>query len=391
MAHSRIAKPIHKTETNILLPINKFSELIAVLFGVLFLGFAGNFIHDDPVPDDITINRDSLRIGLLVSADPASDPLSLEAVHAVQLAVNKTNNTGGINGRFVELIVKSSDADWGAGAKKSVDLIYDDEVAAIIGSLNGQNAHLVEMAVAKAQVVFISTRATDPTLSGANIPWFFRVIPNDIQQAEQLSGYIYNIKNLERLSVVSSDLYDHKMAAETFLWVSQENGHPKPEYYSYDINKPDFDDLVQSLPATNPDGISFYGYPEHLKSLIHTMKSSKIQIPVFAPLSILDTAVPSLRTYISSNVTHICPDNRFHDRAERFKSEFEAIYGYKAGNIAAYSYDGVNVLLESFKRGAYESESITRHLTGLIDFQAVTGDITFLENGDVKDITTVCQ
>ena len=193
---------------------------ISILAG-LFLGFAGNFIHDDPEPDDITKNPDSLRIGLLVSADPASDPLSLEAVHAVQLAVNKTNNTGGINGRFVELIVKSSDADWGAGAKKSVDLIYDDEAAAIIGSLNGQNAHLVEMAVAKAQVVFISTRATDPTLSGANIPWFFRVIPNDVQQAKQLSHHIYNIKNLERLTVVSSDIYDHKMAAGAFLRVYQ--------------------------------------------------------------------------------------------------------------------------------------------------------------------------
>jgi len=363
---------------------------ISILAG-LFLGFDVNFIHDDPEPDDIIINRDSLRIGLLVSADPASDPLSLEAVHAVQLAVNKTNNTGGINGRFVELIVKSSDADWGAGAKKSVDLIYDDEVAAIIGSLNGQNAHLVEMAVAKAQVVFISTRATDPTLSGANIPWFFRVIPNDVQQAKQLNHHIYNIKNLERLTVVSSDIYDHKMAAGAFLRITRDNGSPDPEHYTYDINKPDFDDLVQSFPATNPDGLSFYGYPEHLKKLLQKMDSRGIQIPLFAPLSILDTADPALRTYISSRVTHICPDNRFHDRAERFKSEFEAIYGYKPGNIAAYSYDGVNVLLESFKNGAYESESITRHLSGLTDFQAVTGDITFLENGDVKDMTSVCQ
>ena len=121
------------------------------------------------------------------------------------------------------------------------------------------------------------------------------------------------------------------------------------------------------------------------------MDSRGIKIPLFAPLSILDTADPALRTYISARVTHICPDNRFHARAERFKSEFEAIYGYKPGNIAAYSYDGVNVLLESFKEGAYESESITRHLSELTNFQSVTGDITFLENGDVKDMTSVCQ
>lgn len=359
--------------------------------GVLLFGLTGHFVPGDQNPPATSEVGGPIRIGLLVTADPATDPLSLEAVHAAELAVKKINESGGIDGHSVELITKSSSADWGAGAKKSVDLIYDDEVAAIIGSLNGQNAHLVEMAVAKAQIVFVSTRATDPTLSGANIPWYFRIIPNDLQQAGQLSDHIYNKKNLQHITVVSSDLYDHKMAAGAFLRVSRDNSHPGPEHYTYDINNPVFDDLIESIPLNNPEGILFYGYPEHLKKLMQRMDSSGIEIPVFAPLSILDTDDPALREYISSRVTHICLDNRFRERADRFTREFESLYGYKPGNIAAYSYDGVNILLKSFKEGAYQSEAITRYLTGLTDFKAVTGDITFLKNGDVKNMTAICQ
>jgi len=369
----------------------KLNEFIPVLFGLIFLGIQFSFIQDLPDRRVSAEANEPIRIGLLVSNDPAKDSLSLEAIHAVKLAVKKINEEGGVSGRSVELITKSSEADWGAGAKKSVELIYDDKVAAIIGSLNGQNAHLVEMAVAKAQVVFISTRATDPTLSGANIPWFFRVIPNDLQQANQLVTHIYKTKNLQLLAVVSSDMYDHEMGSGSFLRVSRDNGYPEPELYSYEHKKPEFDEIIQSIRTNRLDGISFYGYPEHVKKFRQKMDSSGIQVPLFAPLSILDTADPGLRQYISSHVTHICLDSRFDERAEHFNSQFEEVYGYKPGNIAKYSYDGANVLLESFKAGAFESESITGKLTGISGLSAVTGDITFLENGDVQNMTVVCQ
>jgi len=367
------------------------TRYISVLFGILFLGIQSSYNQDLPDRRVSAEANEPIRIGLLVTNDPANDSLSLEAVHAVKLAVKKSNEEGGVSGRSVELITKSSEADWGAGAKKSVELIYDDKVAAIIGSLNGQNAHLVEMAVAKAQVVFISTRATDPTLSGANIPWFFRVIPNDLQQADQLVTHIYKTKNLQRLAVISSDMYDHKMGSGSFLRVSVDNGYPEPELYSYEHKKPVFDEIIQSIRVNSLDGITFYGYPEHVKKFRQKMDSSGIQVPLFAPLSILDTADPGLRQYISSHVTHICLDSRFDERAEHFNSQFEEVYGYKPGNIAKYSYDGANVLLESFKAGAFESESITGKLTGISGLSAVTGDITFLENGDVQNMTAVCQ
>ena len=36
---------------------------------------------------------------------------------------------------------------WGAGSKESVSLVYEDQVCAIIGTLDGRNGHLAEQRI----------------------------------------------------------------------------------------------------------------------------------------------------------------------------------------------------------------------------------------------------
>ncbi len=82
------------------------------------------------------------------------------------------NERGGFNGSPFKLVVRTTEGPWGAGSKESVGLVYEDEVRAIVGSLDGRNAHLAEQVVAKSHLVYMETKATDPTLSQAYVPWF---------------------------------------------------------------------------------------------------------------------------------------------------------------------------------------------------------------------------
>ncbi len=75
---------------------------------------------------------------------------------------------------------------WGTGSKQAVELIFDEEVWAILGSHDGRNAHLVEQVSAKSRVVFMSAWSGDPTLSQAFVPWFFNCVFNDLQVSDVL-------------------------------------------------------------------------------------------------------------------------------------------------------------------------------------------------------------
>ncbi len=327
----------------------------------------------------------TIRIGFMVSEDPDIDPFSREAIDAALLAIEEINETGGINDRKIELIIRTSDGDWGASSIKSVELIYDEEVHAIVGSLKGRDAHLVEMAIAKAHVIYLETRATDPTLSEANLPWFFRILPSDRQQGQKLIDKIFEGSKKSQIALVHADDYDEQMAANMFLRLLRDTGHSTTATFTYDQRSPDFSGIAESLKSSEKQGIVYFGKPGHLESLMHEMSRSEIELPVFTPISVLQAQKHPVE------VSYICPENVFQ-RIEIFiKESFEGRFGYEPGIIAAYSYDGIRVLLEGIKHGGTETESLKKELSRISFSGGITGQIEFDGNGDLIDNTIICN
>jgi branched-chain amino acid transport system substrate-binding protein len=218
-----------------------------------------------------TSEKSTIRIGLMVSNDPGIDPLSREAIDAAKLAIEGINENGGIGGRNTELLIRTGDGDWGSGSIKSVELIYDEEVHAIIGSLEGRDAHLVEMAIAKAHVIYLETRSADPTLSEANLPWFFRVVPSDKQQVAALVTEIYDNRQLSNLLVIHSDSYDDEMAADTFLRYLQQQLIPKPDRIKFSGRSPDYKKLLQNVKSSSVDGVLIFSNSSFLYKMSNEM------------------------------------------------------------------------------------------------------------------------
>ena len=131
------------------------------------------------------------KIGLLIPEQGA-----LAAKHGAELAIREANEKRGNAGNLFDLVVRSTEGPWGAGSKESVGLVFDDEVIAIIGSLDGRNAHLAEQVAAKTRILFLSAWAGDMTLSQAFVPWYFRCVPNDRQQATALIREIYEKRKI---------------------------------------------------------------------------------------------------------------------------------------------------------------------------------------------------
>ena len=121
------------------------------------------------------------KIGLLLR--DSRNQVEMEVARSVVDAANAELRPG--DNPF-ELVIRTVEGPWGAGSKESVSLVYEDSVLLYLGALDGWNAHLAEQVAAKGHMVYIETRATEPTLTQAYVPWFIRVVPNDDQQAEKL-------------------------------------------------------------------------------------------------------------------------------------------------------------------------------------------------------------
>lgn len=308
----------------------------------------------------------TINIGLLVP-----DSSNTLLIGIVEQAVEKANKLGGYLDHDFKLVVRSAQGLWGTGSKESVAFVYEDEVCAIVGSLDGRNAHLAEQVAAKSHLSYIEAYATDPTLSQAFVPWFMRVVPNDDQQAEALVDLI--LKNGGgRIGILSTDTYDARYAVKS---LTKE---------------------VTRKTGSAPMIISVDSLGKHEQRIIEKIRKSALEhliVPFDAASSrellvALKKAMPSLRIYGTLHFTMGVEIRQIQWR------DYEGMFVISAGPIwigndflfhparSGSAYDAVDLVIQSVKQVGTDREAIKNYLLKIHYDEGKTGPISFDKMGN---------
>jgi branched-chain amino acid transport system substrate-binding protein len=311
--------------------------------------------------------QSTIKIGFLIR-----DKNDVALSQAALLAINDANARGGYKGQKFELVVRSCDGPWGIGSKQAVSLIHDDGALIVVGALDGRNAHLAEQVTAKSHIVMLSTLSSDPTLSRAYVPWYFRIIPDDRQQAEALAEQIYLKNKAKKVVVIALDNYDGKMSAEAFVAVVKDNAYPNPEVFIASSEK----ELLQKI-AKNPwDAVVFAGTPKQSDKIFSTIKSQN----TYAFLNIFN--------FMSEYQPETMKDIRFvhqtfmENQAWRnFQDSYWQKYHATPAPAMAYVYDGIVLACEAVKKFGPDTEAIRKGFKNL-KYEGITGRIEFGKLGN---------
>ena len=209
------------------------------------------------------------------------------------MAVWEANGDGGLDGRPVELVVRCVEGPWGSGTKDIVDLVFDEQILALIGGLDGRSAHLIEQVAAKGLVPFVSPWASDPTLTQAFVPWFFRMVPDDRQQAKALADEIFGSRGLRRVATVSGESYDARIAETTFVGIAEGLGHSITVRLSANgmaAARPplDYEPLLDRIAEAQIDGIALFVSRTESLELTRRLRNRGMHQQVFATLFFID-------------------------------------------------------------------------------------------------------
>ena len=320
----------------------------------------------------------NVKIGLLVP-----DNKSIAAIQGAELAIKEANRKGGINGSPVKLVVRSMEGPWGTGAKQAVNLIFEEKVWALFGSHDGRNAHLVEQAATKATVVFLSAWSGDPTLSQAFVPWFYNCVPNDFQQAETLVEEIYYKRKLTRVVTVSDDEYDSNLALVNFIRKTELEGINEPIKFIYENYYQNITGLLNDIDKHDADCIILFCKPSSSFKIFHQIRLRGITRPVYGSLNLMNENELSEQELQEYNNALIIPSPVWSvPKSISFREKYKEMFGITPGMVAAYAFDGMNVLIEAIKiAGSREREKIQKALSG-INYEGVTGSIQFDNKGN---------
>lgn len=328
-----------------------------------------------------------VSIGLLIQ-----DKASLAARQGAELAVKLANGNRAGKACQFRLITKDMEGPWGTGSKQAVDLIFQDQVWALLGSHDGRNGHLVEQAATKSTVVFLSAWSSDPTLSQAFVPWFFNCVPNDMQQARELIAEIYNNRKYSRVVVISDKAYDSEQAFKSFVQSVKEAGKAEPERLIFQDSNPALEVLAGKVSKTKADCILLFSQPSSSLKIMQVFRQKKINLPVFGSLSILNENMltgPELSEF--NNRISVASGMWNSSKYRAFCQEYLKMYGKKPGMVAAYSFDGMNLLMEAIGLcGSSEVGKIQQALAE-IRYEGVTGPIRFDIKGNREGNFTVLK
>ncbi len=325
-------------------------------------------------------SKESIKIGFLIR-----DKNDLATKQAAELAIEHANAHGGYKGKSFQLITKSCDGPWGIGSKQAVSLVYDDEVSMIVGAMDGRNAHLAEQVAAKSHVVMLSTLSSDPTLSRAYVPWYFRLVPDDRQQAEVLLEEIYNKKKIKKIALVSLDNYDGKMSVESMVKEAKDQGLPEPKVFiGLDGNE-----LVDKITINLWDAIVLAGTSKNAAKTIEKIRAANANAKIYAFLNLFNF-MDDYQAQFMKNIWFVSPFNMNDPKWKSFEKRYQSKYGKNPSPSLAFVYDGILLSIEAIRKFSPDPEavrngfkSLSRQQAGM-EFEGITGGIRFDNLGNRK-------
>jgi branched-chain amino acid transport system substrate-binding protein len=326
-----------------------------------------------------------VNIGLLIQ-----NKESQAAKRGAALAITIANKNDGFKGRPFRLITRDMEGPWGTGSKQAVDLIFNEEVWALLGSHDGRNAHLVEQASAKSIVPFISAWSSDPTLSQAFIPWFFNCVPTDDQQAITLIHEIYSKRKVSKVATIADNSYDSNQSLKSFLKFLKKEGKVLPIMYTFEDYRTDLNILADEILKKEAECIVLYCRPSAALQIVRLFKERKMPQAVFSALSVINENELSEMELREFNEFLLIPAPKAAGvKAKFFREQYLQTYGILPGAVASYAFDGMNVLIEAIRiSGSSEREKIQEAMAK-IHFEGVTGLVQFDAMGNRQGIPVV--
>ena len=282
------------------------------------------------------------------------------------LAAEELNATAGLP---VRLVPRWSHSPWEAGAAQVTRMVYDDDVRAVLGAVDGPSAHLAEQVALKARVTLVSSGSTDATATRAGVPWMFSCLPTDASQSGALAA---SLAHAAPFAVAVAAQHDARAALRELERALAARRLQPAAVVALDVSQPDLEEAVTRLLATRPQAVVVLGPPTWAARLVGELRRGGFQGRLVggAPLALGAFARAAGAAAEGVVVPLLWEPSPAWDA---FARAYEKRWGEPPDHGAAQSYDAVRLVAEAARRVGLNRVELRDAVRGLSPWHGAAG------------------
>jgi branched-chain amino acid transport system substrate-binding protein len=320
-----------------------------------------------------------IRIGEVGSMTGNEATFGISTHNGIMLAVQQVNETGGIQGKKVEVLSLDDRGISEEAATAVTRLITQSNVIAILGEVASSRSIPMAPVAQQHKTVMITPSSTNEKVTTLG-DYIFRVCFIDPFQGTVMAKFAKENLKLTKVAImraVDSDYSDGLSRA--FVDTFKKIGGQIVVEQSYGSKDMDFKSQLTAIRAKNPEAIFVPGYYTDTALIHRQARELGIQVPLLGGDG-WDS--PKLKEIGGDSINGSYFSNHYsaEDKAphvQEFIAKFKAAYGVVPDGLAAMGYDAMMVLAAGMKRAKTLAKSDIRDAVAATkDFQGVTGKIT---------------
>ncbi len=334
-----------------------------------------------------TSTMDAIKIGLVAPISGDNGIYGTSQMQGYELAMKEINEVGGVNGAMLELETYDDQGDAqkaAAGAQKFAD---DDSILAIGGSCLSSCTLAMVPIIDDAGLPDLVISSSSPNLTGVS-DYFFRMSVQDEAVGPQIADVILN-KGLKDVVVLYPDNDYGINLNENLVNYGKEKGLNILESITYLTTDQDYTAMLTTVKNLKPEAVALCGTTTDSGLLVKQMKQLGIEALLVGGTGPYNSKTVEIAGSASEGMlcVGVYVATNPNEKVQTLVEKYENAYGEKPDGFAALAYDQMYVIAEAAKaamdaNGGEVTRDTLKDALKEINYEAVTGNVTFNENND---------
>ena len=310
---------------------------------------------------------------------------------AIDIAVEKVNRAGGINGQQITLIVEDAQSS-NQGALAALNKAQDDKAVLMIGPVKSTQILAISERIKELQLLSL-IGGTNQTLTKQGNPMLFRFRPDDSIAANAMVAFALNDLSAKKIAILhdsdafgtgGADIIEAALKAKNLSAVSRQK---------YTTGTQDFTAQLLAIKGAGADTLCLYGTNAADDAVIlRQAKEQGLKINLIGSPSYGQSIIADMPADVTDGVYVV--NDYFPGRTLEY-TEYEKAwkdkYNSTPDTLSGWYWDAIHLAGQIIARVGPDKTKIRDELLKTQGWKGSVGTFNFTANGDGRDSVDIMQ